>query len=109
MFTMHSTSDGKGHKTSPIGFISGYHEPGGLYESVVAGDEIKQLRAIEISWKYNSSIFNPLTWRLLSTPKIYLTKVTVESLELKQSVTVCPKDEKPLINGMSQLMISSYC
>ena len=51
---------------------------------VVATDEIKNLKAVEIEWKYNSKLFNPLTWRLLTTPKIYLTKVTVESLENQQ-------------------------
>ncbi|CAH1990804.1 unnamed protein product [Acanthoscelides obtectus] len=109
LFRMHSTSDGKGFKSEPAGFFSGFHEPGGIYMGVVATDEVSHLKAIEIEWKYNSSLFNPLTWRILSTPKIYLKKVTVESLELDQRITVCPKSQKPLINGIPQLMIRSYC
>ncbi|CAG9830045.1 unnamed protein product [Diabrotica balteata] len=109
IFTMHSTSDGRGHKTEPIGFISGFHEPGGLYTGVVATDSVPHMKAIEIEWKYNSSLFNPLTWRILTTPKIYLNKITVDALEISQSITVCPKNYMPLANGIPQLMIPSYC
>ncbi|KAF7274634.1 pancreatic triacylglycerol lipase-like [Rhynchophorus ferrugineus] len=109
VFTMHNTIDGSAHKTSPVGFISGYYEPGEVYTRVVATDEIKHLRAVEIEWKYNSSLFNPLTWRLLTTPMIYLTDVVVETLETQQKITVCPKDQKPLVTGSPQLMIPTYC
>ncbi|KAJ8931802.1 hypothetical protein NQ314_015258 [Rhamnusium bicolor] len=109
LFTMHSTSDGKGVKSNPVGFVSGYHEPGALYMGVVATDEIPHLKAVEIEWKYNSSLFNPLTWRMFSTPKIFLKKVTVEVLGIDERITVCPKGQGPLINGISQLLISSYC
>ncbi|XP_060530064.1 pancreatic triacylglycerol lipase-like [Cylas formicarius] len=108
-FTMHSMSDGLGSKTAPVGFISGYYEPGAFYVGVVATDELRNLKAVEIEWRYNSSLFNPLTWRILVTPKIYLKKITVESLEARQSINVCPKNQKPLINGVPQLLISSYC
>lgn len=83
-FTMHSTSDGKGVKSTTVGFRSGFHEPGASYTAVVATDEVPDLRAIEIEWKYNSSFFNPLTWRLLHTPKVFLKKVTVDALELNK-------------------------
>ncbi|XP_030764164.1 pancreatic triacylglycerol lipase-like [Sitophilus oryzae] len=109
VLTIHNTTDGTGHKSHPVGFIGGYYEPGGSYMRVVATDEVKHLRAIEIEWKYNSSIFNPLTWRLLTTPMIYLTDVVVESLEGQQKITVCPKEKKPLVTGSPQLMIPTYC
>lgn len=80
-FTMHGTTDGRGHKTNPVGFVSGFHEPGGLYMAVVATDSVPHLRAVELEWRYNSSLFNPLTWRILATPRIYLKKITVEALE----------------------------
>lgn len=80
-FTMHATSDGRGAKTSPVTFMSGYYEPGVIYTKVVATDELKKLKAVEIEWSYNSTLLNPLTWRFFSTPKIYLKKITVESLE----------------------------
>lgn len=109
MLTMHSTTDGSGPKSSPVGFVSGYYEPGGYYMKVVATDELKNLKAVELEWAFNSSLFNPLTWRILSTPKIYLTKITVESLENNQRVTICPKNQEPLINGEAKLLIPTYC
>lgn len=109
ILTMHSTTDGHGSKSSPVGFISGYYEPGGIYMQVVATDEIKNLKAVELEWKYNSSLFNPLTWRILDTPKIYLSKITVESLENQQRITVCPKEQQPLVNGEPKLLIPTYC
>ncbi|XP_056638643.1 pancreatic triacylglycerol lipase-like isoform X2 [Diorhabda carinulata] len=109
VFTMHGTSDGRGSKTEPIGFISGFHEPGELYTGVVATDPVPHLKAIEIEWKYNSSLFNPLTWRILTTPKIFLKKITVEGMEIGENLTVCPKHKLPLANGIPQLLIPSYC
>ncbi|CAG9862325.1 unnamed protein product [Phyllotreta striolata] len=108
-FTMHSTSNGRGRKSTPVGFVSGFHEPGSLYMGVVATDSVPHLRAVEIEWRFNSSLFNPLTWRLWTQPQIYLKKITVESLENEESVTVCPKWQKALVNGVPQLMIPSYC
>ncbi|CAH1155998.1 unnamed protein product [Phaedon cochleariae] len=108
-FTMHSTSDGRGQKTAPVGFHSGFHRPGEAHMGVVAAEGVARLRAVQIEWRYNSSFVNPLTWRLMSTPKIYLKKVTIEALEINERITVCPKAQKPLINGSPQLMISSYC
>ncbi|XP_023012525.2 pancreatic triacylglycerol lipase [Leptinotarsa decemlineata] len=109
VFTMHSTSDGKGQKSAPVGFINGFYEPGGLYRGVIATDGIPNLKAVGIEWKYDSSLFNPLTWRLLTAPRIYLKRVLVEALEIDKRISVCPKGEKPLISGIPQLMISSYC
>lgn len=84
IFIMHSTIDGKGKKTTPVGFVSGFYEPGASFISVVATDAVPHLKAVEIEWRYNSSLFNPLTWRILTTPKIFLKKVTVEALEINE-------------------------
>lgn len=83
-FTMHSTSDGRGEKSLPVGFKSGFHQPGASYTAVVATDEVPDLKAVEIVWKYDSSFFNPLTWRLFNTPKVFIKKVTVDALELNK-------------------------
>lgn len=81
---MHSTSDGKGDKSMPVGFRRGFHEPGASYTGVVATNEIQILKAIEIEFKYNSSLLNPLTWRILNKPKVFLKKVTVDLMALNQ-------------------------
>ncbi|XP_044754257.1 pancreatic lipase-related protein 2 isoform X1 [Coccinella septempunctata] len=109
IFTMHSTTDGKGYKSEPAALKGGYHEPGHTYTGVIATNEVDNLKAVEVEWKYNSSLFNPLTWRILASPRIYLKNVTVESLEIGRKITVCPKSDVPLISGFPQLLIPSYC
>ncbi|CAH0555316.1 unnamed protein product [Brassicogethes aeneus] len=109
MFTMHSTQDGKGPHSSPAGFVNGYYGPGDYFQKVIVADEVKDLRAVEVTWKYTSSLFNPLTWRILTNPKIFLDEIIVDSLELQKSLRVCPKNKMPLLNGIPQLMIPSYC
>ncbi|KAL3268284.1 hypothetical protein HHI36_007405 [Cryptolaemus montrouzieri] len=109
VFIMHSTSDGKGFKSKPAALKGGYHEPGEIYTGVVATDEIRTLKAVEVEWRYNSSLFNPLTWRLLSAPRIFIDHITVDALEIRKTITVCPKQEVPLITGFSQILIPSYC
>lgn len=89
---MHSTSDGRGQKSRPAGFFNGYHRPGALYMGVVATDEVPHLKAVEVEWKFNSSIFNPLTWRILTTPQIFVKKVTVEALEINERYHIFYKD-----------------
>ncbi|XP_019865288.2 pancreatic triacylglycerol lipase [Aethina tumida] len=108
-FTMHETSDGKGPRSSPAGFISGYYGPGDKLQKVIVADEVNNMKAIEVVWKYNSSLFNPLTWRILSNPKIYIDAIEIEALEIRKRIKVCPKNKKPLVNGQPQLLISSYC
>lgn len=127
-FTMHETSDGKGPRSSAAGFISGYYGPGDKLQKVIVADEVNNMKAIEVVWKYNSSLFNPLTWRILSNPKIYIDAIEIEALEIRKRyifmvpfyllnkllliifrIKVCPKNKKPLVNGQPQLLISSYC
>ncbi|KAK9892865.1 hypothetical protein WA026_022546 [Henosepilachna vigintioctopunctata] len=109
VFIMHSTSDGKGFKSKGAALKGGYHEPGQIYSGVIATDEVKNLKAVEVEWRYNSSILNPLTWRILSTPRIYIDVITIEALEIGKTITVCPKEDIPLVSGFSQLLIPSYC
>ncbi|RZC34310.1 inactive pancreatic lipase-related protein 1, partial [Asbolus verrucosus] len=109
-FVMHSTTDGKGPKSNPVSLNNGgFHEPGKTYTAVVAASEVPRLRAVEVEWRYKSSVFNPLTWRILAVPKIYIDRITVEALKGRESVTVCPKEKKALRNSQPHFMISSYC
>ncbi|XP_044272096.1 pancreatic triacylglycerol lipase isoform X1 [Tribolium madens] len=109
-FTMHETTDGKGPKSHTVPLNKGgYHEPGKIYTAVVPTSEIKKIKAVEVEWRYQSSYLNPLTWRLLAVPKIYIEKITIDALEIRQSLTVCPKDGQPLHTSQSHFMIPSYC
>lgn len=60
---------------------SKYYEPGSTHTMVMPGDVVGKPEAVEISWEYRTSVFNPLTWRLLHTPRVYIDSLTIESLE----------------------------
>lgn len=78
---------------------SRYHEPGRTYTAVVPGHHVSQLavsvpashtscvtpprvlQAVLVEFQYNSSLLNPLTWRLLVVPKLHVESITVTSLE----------------------------
>ncbi|KAF5298079.1 hypothetical protein FQA39_LY11847 [Lamprigera yunnana] len=109
IFKVYSTRDTKGtHSGELVLSEGGYHGPGFRYHAVISGHGIPYLKTVEVEWRYSSNFLNPLTWRLVKSPKIYISKVFIESLETKQSIMVCPKNEK-LIAGIVQKLMSSYC
>ena len=83
VFTMHSTTDGKGPKTisAPLN-KGGYHEPGKIYTAIVPTDQISKLKAVEVEWQHQNSVFNPLTWRILAVPMIYVEFINIIALEI---------------------------
>lgn len=109
VFTMHTTSDGKGFKSKPAAMTGGYHEPGKTYTGVIATDEVSRLKAVEVEWRYTTSPFNPLTYRLFAAARIFIDNIVIESLELQNRLTVCPKMDTPLISGTPQIYIPAYC
>lgn len=82
---MHSTTDGTGHKTDKIALQKEtYHEPGIQFTYVLPGDSIHKIKSVEVEWQYTTNIMNPLTWRITSTPRIYVDKIIVDALEIDQ-------------------------
>lgn len=57
-----------------------YYEPGSTYTVVLPGDYIDKPDSVEITWVYERSILNPLTWRL-NTPRAYIDSLTIKNLE----------------------------
>ncbi|GLV44467.1 uncharacterized protein CBL_10271 [Carabus blaptoides fortunei] len=114
-FTAHSRLDennkGAGANSGRFALNNGrYHEPGVTYRTVVPATAINDIKAVTLEWQYHSSMFNPLTWRLLTAPRIYVTRVTIDSLESGKSITVCPKQvNKPLITHSEQVWLPTYC
>lgn len=78
-----------------------YYEPGQSYHSTVAGSPVGKLQSITLKWEYHTSPWNPLTWRIITTPRIYIAWMQVESLEEKDRMTVCPEDGQPLTSRKS--------
>lgn len=69
----------------PLSENSKYYEPGSSHTIVLPGDVVGKPEAVEISWEYQASMFNPLTWRLLHKPRAYIDSLTIESLEFNHA------------------------
>ncbi|KAJ8687643.1 hypothetical protein QAD02_023437 [Eretmocerus hayati] len=87
---------------------STYYEPGTIHTTVIAGEIVGEVRKLELIWDYQASVFNPLTWRLLHKPKVYIDSVTVKSLEFHNEITVCPSS-KILVANEPQLLTTENC
>lgn len=84
-FVLHDSTDMRGLKTNRVALNKGgYHEPGKLYTEIVSMDKTLHLKGLEVEWDYHSNVFNPLTWRLLASPRVHLAKIKVESLNPKE-------------------------
>ncbi|KAF5301941.1 hypothetical protein FQR65_LT08676 [Abscondita terminalis] len=73
IFKVHNTRDGKGGHSGELPLNEGgYHGPGMQIRAVVPGQPVAHLKTVDIEWRYTSSVLNPLTWRLVSTPRIHV-------------------------------------
>lgn len=74
-------SEGKKTERMQLSSNLKYYEPGSTHTVVLAGNVVGKPEAVEISWEYQTSVFNPLTWRLLHTPRVYIDSLVVDNLE----------------------------
>ncbi|KAK9303172.1 hypothetical protein QLX08_004964 [Tetragonisca angustula] len=101
--------NGKRSERMPLSSQSMYYEPGSTHAVVLPGDVVDKLEAVEISWEYRASVFNPLTWRLLHTPRVYVDSLTIESLEAAHGITVCPDETKTLVANEPKILTTDNC
>lgn len=57
-----------------------YYEPGASHTVIVPGEVVGKIESVEITWEYQTQMFNPLTWRV-HKPKAYIDSLTIKSLE----------------------------
>ncbi|XP_017888914.2 uncharacterized protein LOC108630247 [Ceratina calcarata] len=93
----------------PLSPQSKYYEPGSTHTVVLPGDVVGKPEAVEISWEYQASVFNPLTWRLIHTPRVFLDSLTVASLEAKHETTVCLDETKTLMANEPKTLTTRNC
>lgn len=88
-----------------------YFEPGFEYTSLMVGNEIKDPVYASVYWDYQTSLFNPLTWRLLTSPRIFISYIIIESLESPHiHLKLCPINESSaVITGSENIMQQKYC
>ncbi|XP_013099645.2 pancreatic triacylglycerol lipase [Stomoxys calcitrans] len=108
---LHSKS--KKHETETMQFSPEpkFFEPGYEYSSMVVGHHIKDPVYASVFWEYQTSLFNPLTWRLLTSPRIFISYIIIESLESPHVyLKLCPINESSaVIAGSENIMQEQYC
>lgn len=83
MSIMLESHQGKRTDKMPFTKKATYYEPRKNYTAVVAGKEIGIPKYATLNWEYKTNPLNPLTWRLLTSPRVYVESVIIESLEHK--------------------------
>lgn len=108
MFVVHVIgSNGKKTEKMRLSSTSKYYEPGSTHTLVVPGNVVSKPQSAEITWEYQTSVFNPLTWRLFHKPLVYIDSLTVSNLETdhrylfssSESVKMFPIKSVKLIRG----------
>ncbi|XP_012233169.2 pancreatic lipase-related protein 2-like [Linepithema humile] len=102
-------ANGKKTEKMRLSPTSKYYEPGSTHTVVLPGDVVGKPNSVEITWEYLTSVFNPLTWRLLHTPRAYIDSLTIANLETNHKVTLCPDDSKTLIANQPKILTVENC
>ncbi|KAG5335487.1 LIPR2 protein, partial [Acromyrmex charruanus] len=101
--------NGKKTEEMQLSPTSKYYEPGSTHTIVLPGDVVGKPHSVEIIWKYETRVWNPLTWRLFHTPRVYIDMLTVKNLETDHGVTLCPDDTKALITNKPKILTTDNC
>ncbi|XP_063992120.1 pancreatic triacylglycerol lipase-like [Diachasmimorpha longicaudata] len=100
---------GKMSERIPLSETSRYYEPGSSHTLVLPGDLVGKPMAVEIMWEYQTSVFNPLTWRFLEVPKAFIDSLRIDSLEFAAGITVCPDETKELMANDPRILTVDNC
>lgn len=84
-------------------------EPGTVHQMVVSAPYLDFVEGVALDWAYHTSVLNPLTWRILTPPRLYLSSVRVDILEKGSSLTLCHPDGKPIYSGEVIKMQGGHC
>ncbi|XP_012258087.2 pancreatic triacylglycerol lipase-like [Athalia rosae] len=100
------------HKTQiapmPFSEHSRYYEPGSTHTMVVPGEIVGKPTAAEVTWQYHTTL-NPLTWRLITRPRVYVDSVVVDGLESSHGITVCADATRTLFANEPKIMTEENC
>lgn len=86
-----------------------YYEPGKNYSSVMAGKDVGKPRKAFLSWEYRTNPLNPLTWRLLAAPRVYVEYMIVQTLEHRSRDVFCPLQGAPVQADRDNEFRPDYC
>lgn len=73
----------------PFTLDATFYEPGRNYSYITPGSDVGLPGYATLNWEYRTNPLNPLTWRILSSPRVYIDAVIVESLEHQSRLNNC--------------------
>ncbi|KAL1375308.1 hypothetical protein pipiens_004702 [Culex pipiens pipiens] len=86
-----------------------YFEPGKNYSAVMAGKDVGLPRKALVSWEYKTNPLNPLTWRLLAAPRVYVAYIVVQTLEHRSRQVFCPLQQAAVQADRDNEFRADYC
>uniref|UniRef100_U5ETF1 Putative pancreatic triacylglycerol lipase n=1 Tax=Corethrella appendiculata TaxID=1370023 RepID=U5ETF1_9DIPT len=88
---------------------STYYEPGEIYSTVIPANSVGIPQEATLNWEYKYNPLNPLTWRILSSPRVYVEYIILESLEHRSRIRLCPIFQMPVVAGQPSVFIQENC
>lgn len=61
-----------------------YFEPGNVYTYMIGTKDLGSLHYAVLEWSYVTAYYNPLTWRILSQPLVYVNRIHIDSVEMQE-------------------------
>ncbi|XP_053697813.1 pancreatic triacylglycerol lipase-like [Sabethes cyaneus] len=86
-----------------------YFEPSKNYSAVMAGKDVGLPKKAFLSWEYKTNPLNPLTWRLLAAPRVYVEYMIVQTLEHRSRQKLCPRLHTPVHADRDNEFRLDYC
>ncbi|XP_046638843.1 pancreatic lipase-related protein 2-like [Daphnia pulicaria] len=84
-------------------------EPRMAYSYVLGSTWLGEITSVTLVWTYSSSVFNPLTWRILTIPALHVNRIIVHNLESNSSTVICGEDTAINSKEARQMFPASKC
>lgn len=82
-----------------------FFEPGNVYTFMIGTPDLGPIQWAVLEWNYVTAFYNPLTWRFLSQPSVYVNRIHIDSIEMQQRHEFCGMD-KPFFSGTKRKLDS---
>ncbi|XP_064104797.1 pancreatic triacylglycerol lipase-like isoform X3 [Macrobrachium nipponense] len=70
-----------------------FFEPGNVYTFMIGTPDLGEIKWALLEWTYVTALYNPLTWRFLSQPSVYVNRIIIDSIEMQQRYEFCGLDQ----------------
>ncbi|CAL4120473.1 unnamed protein product, partial [Meganyctiphanes norvegica] len=86
-----------------------FMEPGNEYTYIIGVPDLGHLEFAILEWNYITAYYNPLAWRLLSAPSVYVNRIQINSIEMRERYEFCGMDRAFKSGTAHRLEWQSVC